>query len=68
MAHATFMTSSTSPRFSHTDPLSGDPGRQPSAGGTAHHDLSRQLDAWCRANDWSSRLNDWIAEEAIRRC
>jgi hypothetical protein len=68
MAHATLTTGSTQPTLAHTDPAAGDAGRWPTDTRTAHRDLSRQLDAWCRANDWPSVLNAWIAEEAIRRC
>ena len=68
MAHATFMTGPTPPRLSRTEALTGAPGRRPSEIGLAQRDLMRQLDVWCRANDWSSGLNAWIAEEAIRRC
>jgi hypothetical protein len=67
MAYATFVTGPASPRISHTDPLTGDPGRRPSDIGPTRRDLVRQLDVWCRANDWSCGLNAWIAEEAIRR-
>jgi hypothetical protein len=47
--------------------LSDDPEGWSGDARAAFRSVLSELDAWCRKHDASSRLNSWVAEEAIRR-
>jgi hypothetical protein len=67
MTYATMIAGPWRANRNRTAVVIGDEAGRASEFAAVQRQTIRELDAWCRANDWPTRLNAWIAEEAVRR-
>lgn len=67
MPHAIMTSRAPSPSAGHGAAIARSNGGRPFVIPSELRETIRELDAWCRTHGWSTNLNAWIAEEAVRR-